>query len=666
MAEDEFEDGEETPGLLKWAAGALARRSGAVLVDGPQYDLMEAEVKDRRVLRKELDLIAYTALDYVGGSEQDMQAVARRNLVQQARVAWQRDPQLGGSVDLMNDFTLGRGVPRPRAADPKVQEVLDEAWEDPDNQRVLTSYAAQMALGTDLSLQSNVFILVFDDGNDGKVKLSLLDHDAVEDVVRDPENRHKILYYKVRQRRIKYDFQSDMAKVDPTLESRDRFRYHAHWENEPSSGEDTCPEKKLGKGRVYHVAINRTSEAAFGHPTMHRTLRWATAFNSMMEAQVDAAKAAAAFMMKRKVKGSPNQVRKAAQQALSRSSELGRYRDPEDPEMLVGPKGGSTITENEGIEHESFKLDSGAQSAHLNSQMIRAQISAGTHFPQHYLGDVGSANLATANSMELPVLKTVESRQEVLEQLYRWFIDHVIEQAVAKQTLSKTLSDEEWEKLQADRDQEGQSGQPEATAPTDGATAPALTTELGIPDPEEENERERDLSYDFGLPSPLRRMMSDLVTAISTVARTFDPNGTNIELTRELFNIVLGEGLEVADPAKTTDKIFPPGYVDPAMEAMQQAQGGAPGAGGAPPPGIQFVPNEGDAPPGAAQPEQNPYAMAEARLRTRDEALRDLQESHIAARMPSEMREQLAHEQARRDNEMRGAVEQLVSTLGSS
>lgn len=580
----------EEGGFLRRVAEAAARRTGAQVVDEEKLDLLEAEAVERRTLRKELDLLAWQSLDYLGGNEQDMQAVQRRKLVQQARVAWQQDPQLGAAVDLMNDFTLGRGVPAPKARDPKVQEVIDEAWNDEDNQLILTSYPAQVALGTDLSLQSNLFVLMFT-GADGRVKLGMLDHDTVENVVRDPDNRRRILYYVSRRRHIKWDYINDVPAYDNDLDRRrgERILYYQHWRNEPGRGQK-APANKMGKGKVYHIAINRTGEMAFGHPTMHRVLRWANAFNSLMEARVDAAKAAAAFVMKRKVKGTPNQVRKLATQILSKRGELGRSVDTAGEDYLIGPRSASIITENEQVEHESFKLDSGSAGANIDSQMIRSQISAATHFPQHYLGDIGSANLATATSMELPVLKAVESRQEVFEQLFRWFIDRVIEEAVKAGRISEELSEEEWVKQQGDQEQEGTSNAPpiasglETVGGTPGAgEMQEQAMDLGQPLPQPEGEdRRRDLSYEFSLPNPLRRMMSDLVNAVSTIARTFDPNGTNMELSRTLLAVALGEGLEMEDPGQIVSKVFPPGYQDPAMaalEAQQQAMAG-PEAGG--------------------------------------------------------------------------------------
>lgn len=658
----------EDKGIVRRLAEAAAERTGATVVENDELELMEHEVADRRTLRKELDLIAWQALDYMGGNEQDMRAVARRKLVQQARVAWQQDPQLGAAVDLMNDFALGRGVPRPKARDEKVQEMIDEAWDDEDNQLVLTSYPAQLALGTDLSLQSNLFILMFT-GDDGRVKLGMLEHDSVENVVRDQENRRRILYYVSRQKRIEWDYKTDQAMstvIGVEDQSKTRVIYYQHWNNEPSRGQK-APAAKLGKGRVYHIAVNKTSEMAFGHPTIHRVLRWANAFNSLMEARVDAAKAAAAFVMKRKVKGTPNQIRKMATQALSKRGELGRSVDTTGEDYLIGPRSGSTITENEGVTHESFKLDSGAAGANVDSQMIRSQISAATHFPQHYLGDIGSANLATATSMELPVLKAVESRQEVFEQLFRWFIDRVIDEAVKSGRLSEELDEEE---LAAKAEELAKEGTEEAPAtPTTDPNAPTpAAMDLGggdtgnkvLDDPEQ---RQRDLSYDFSLPSPLRRMMNDLVNSVSTIARTFDPNGTNIELSRTLLAVALGEGLEMSDPGEVVEKVFPPGYQDPAMAALQaqQQMGGgeqmvapmdtAPGPDGGGP-----VPEGGpDNPYGAPMAGQAPEdAMAEAVTRG---DLPDLMKA--AARLGPEEQEKVRKRLAKTRRDFETATEKL-------
>jgi hypothetical protein len=429
---------------------AVEVRTGKTVIDQGRVELLEAAAKEGFALRRELDLIGWSVMDYLGSQPQEVRFEERIKMARQARNVWAQDPQAGAAVDLACDFTFGRGVSKPRCRDEAVQEVVDEAWDDADNQLVLTSYEAQIAANTDLELQSNVFLLMFDEGEDGKVKLSLLNHDTVEQVVRDPDNRLRVLYYLAKVQKQAWDFDNDRPAFPDMMRGGGlpHSMYYAHWKNVEVADEDggreekvpRPPDAKLGHGKVRHVAVNRTTEMAFGVPTMRRTIRWFTAYNDFMKARVDMAQAAAAFIMKRTAKGSPEQLAKLAAKSVSRQADL-----PVDPDVgvgMAGPKPASILTENESLVHENMRLDSGAGNATQDGQMLRSQISAATHFPQHYLGDAGSANLATATSMELPVLKHIEGRQEVWEGVFRWFVDRVIEKAVDDGRLDRYADEE--------------------------------------------------------------------------------------------------------------------------------------------------------------------------------------------------------------------------------
>jgi hypothetical protein len=119
------------------------------------------------------------------------------------------------------------------------------------------------------------------------------------------------------------------------------------------------------------------------------------------------------------------------------------------------------------------------------------------------------------------------------------------------------------------------------------------------------------LSYEFSMPNPLKRQMADLVSAIANLARTFDPNNTNLELSRTLLTVALGQGLELADPAAAVERILPEGYVDPMMAA---SLGGSSQPGAQPPPLVPEGPNPfgpgGTPQPGEGpEPGNNPYSV---------------------------------------------------------
>jgi hypothetical protein len=673
-------------GIRERLSEAVETRTGYTAVPRDRLTYLEESDAERRAIQRELDLLAYTALDYTGGAPQELKSAERRKLAQRARVVWMRDPQAGAAIDLMNEFCFGRGIPKPKANDEAVQEVLDEAWDDPDNQAALTSLDAQLANGVDLSLQANLFFLVFDDGEDGKVKLGILNHDDVERVVRDPDNRLRVLYYVAREE-IPPEEDYKNGQVIPLNTQLPKTVYYEHWRNvelaveEAERGErdlpKLAPKEVMGDGKVFHVAINKTMEMSFGHPPMDRLLRWYTAYNKFMDARVDIMEGSAAFIMKRKVEGTPAQLKKMATQALSRSGAFGSGRDPD---VDTGPRAASILEENKEVTHEPFKLSTGGAEAAEDARMLGAQVSAATRFPRSYYGDPGATNLATATSLELPVLKAVEARQEIFERIVRFFVDRVIERAVDAGRISDKLSPEEIVKAKGGDSKDMGEFAPAGPPPL----ALAGAHEDAVKD---EADTERDLGYQFSMPSPLRRMLADLVTAIMNIAKTFDPNGTNIELSRILLTIALGEGLEMEDPAKAVEEIFPPGYQDPMMaQAMQpqppspygefqpgqpgQPQPGQPGQPGQPPghPGADGRQHPGEsnpygAPMRAQPPELRMVEMVDAEAvglpRNRfGESLR-LAESHAARRVSPQIRRRAD----RRQQEVTEALDGLFAEV---
>jgi hypothetical protein len=678
--------------LTDKAKEMLAEATGQTVVSEDRLQLLEQYEYDYRLLRRDVDLLGYGLMDFMSGRPSELAPINRKRLVQRARVVWAHDAQAGAATELMNDFVFGRGVPRPRCKDKAVQEWVDENWDDPDNKKVLTTFDGQTALGNDLALQSNVFVLFFDDGNDGKVKLSLLSHDDVDDYVPHPDKRHRVLYYLAKHKKQEWDFQGHRLKVDTNMQVEPTYYEDFDGiqvsEDEGDMPDDYRPEDRLmGEGRVYHIRINRLTEMQFGIPRFQRTIRWYTAYNDFLKARLDMAQAAAAIIMKRKNKGSPSQIARDAAKLISRQSPLaGTTGDPYAPQ--VPPRPASIIDENESVSHEALNLNSGSAGAQADAQMIRAPLSAAERWPQSYLGDASSANLATATSLELPVLKAVESRQEVFEQLFRAFLDRVIEKGVEKGKISKKLTAKELaerRKKKAKPEEEEQQAPP-GMEELPGEYAPAEEIQMALLEAArrqieaghtlldvgrvrlagqqlpllitrdldnvthyhlveayedksaDEVSTERDLGYEFGMPSPLRRMMTDLVAAIQAIATTFDPNNTNVELSRVLLTIALGEALEVQDPADLVDKIFPEGYKPPELAAMQQQQPPQGGPGNLAqqalpdltslltPTGKAFGPG-GDSnfyggPMNSQQPEKlrrkGPYQMQQGRLRRRD------------------------------------------------
>lgn len=572
-------------------------RSGLSVQPRERMEYLQEAVRDRRLLARQLEDLAYTALNYRGADRRELKPEERRKLVEKGWIVWRKDAMAGAAIDLMNEFVWGRGMVKPKAVDPQVQEVIDEFWADPDNEEILTSLDAQLALGVDLEVQCNLFMLVFDDGDDGKVKLGILEHDSVERAVRWHEKRQRVLYYLAYEWQDEYewDYERDQPKLGITPGAQQplkQVRYYQHWRNVEVTEEEceaagieppaTPPEAKMGDGLVFHLRINRGTEMVFGHPRIDRLIRWYSAYNRFLEDRLDVMHAKAAFVMERQVKGSQSQLDKVASKSLSVLGELGAG----DGARKLGPESAGNILDvNESVSWRELDLDTGSAAAEGDGRMIRSPISASTSFPPTYFGDMSAGTLATATSLELPVLKAVETRQEFWEHLVRFAIDRAIEKAVESGRIKKELSDDE---LAAKREKEGDAQPPGPNdfakgppgsagefGPPPGANGhgPTALAAAGYEDQgEDEEDTQRDLAYEFSLPNPLRRMLTDIVTAVQTIATTFDPNNTNPELSRVLLAVALGEGLELDSVPEIVERIFPPGYQDPAQQAAMAGQ----------------------------------------------------------------------------------------------
>jgi hypothetical protein len=621
---------------------AFEERSGTIVVPRERLEeLVEAE-RNLGYTYRELEDLGWRVMDYFNAQPGEVSAPTRRKMVQKARVLWENDPQAFAAVNLMNDFTFGRGVSSPRCKDAEVQELVDEAWNDPDNARVLTSYRAQLMRGTDLSIQANVFFKLFDDSADGRVKLALLEHDDVETAVRDPENNLRVLYYLTKQRKVEWDFKQHAPKMNAEAVAQAKTTYYEAWGSleEAQAEREQAPDGSMlpleqpddslvGRGKIYHVSVNLHGAKVFGSPDMQRSIRWLTAYNDFMKARVDVMKAVAAFVYQRRFKGGPAQLQKQAAKLISRESPLSSATDAQS-----GPRPASIVDLNEAAQWEPMRLDTGSGSAQADGRMIGAQVSAVHRFPRGYFGDADASNLAGATSLELPVLKAVESRQEVWEDCLRWFVDRVIEKAVDDGRLTREIdSPEEIEAALVKRGwrwfelEEGEEPQMRPALKMDGEWVPdpddlrswrrgsrKVLVEAHEDKDDDEEAVERNLGYELKMPSPLRRAMPELVGAIQNIARTFDPNNENVELSRILLQVAFADALEMQDAADLVAQVFPEGYESGAGAAA------VPGAGEA---DVTGMFGQGAAPTATSPPGESPTPITSRTGRTPEQADRD-------------------------------------------
>jgi len=93
---------------------------------------------------------------------------------------------------------------------------------------------------------------------------------------------------------------------------------------------------------------------------------------------------------------------------------------------------GSTQVENLGVDTTPIKTETGASAAYQDGKMIKYQICAAVGIPEQYFGDISTGNLATAKTVELPMMKMFQSYQQVWNDAYQDIDEVILEHADIK------------------------------------------------------------------------------------------------------------------------------------------------------------------------------------------------------------------------------------------
>ena len=593
-----------------------------------ELDELREAADSYRMLRRELEDVGYYLLNAKIG-DIDLKPVQREKFYRRALKYYLEDPLVLRAVDMQPTYVFGRGLPRPESTNPLVQSAIDKFWDDEDNKLSMTTFKAQFARSIELQLQANIYFVIFE--TEEGLKVGTLPHEEVVDIVTDPENRLRPIWYKRRYQEQIYDFTSGSYKPA----GAPKVMWYQDWKHEAPRGFKPSPGKDgnnaIAKGKIFHIKVGSTGEMKFGVPQVQRILDWAKAHNEWMRARVAISKAAAQFAWERKLKtgSDPNRVMSIARDWASaqHQSLTGATGEWGDNDAMSSPRYASMLTTNEGVEYQ-FKGGSptGSGDAAQDQKMFRSQISAGTGLPQHFLGDEGSANLATATAMNEPVIRMMECVQEMWEDIYRQILDKHLEviglsnksQPVSVQFTGLTEA-ESWE------DTPGDVGILDHQQEKYGKSAKFKIINGVIIDATEPMDANKPV-YKLAFPPILNRDVSSMLSLVIDAVTGLDPAGDNTDLTRWAFKEILKVMGEV-DPDKIVDGIFPSSSMADAATTneekaavkgdIQDPNMGAPvtmspemmpvGMGG-PPPGQPAVPN-GQQPGRAASPTMKPNGL---------------------------------------------------------
>jgi len=320
-------------------------------------------------------------------------AQARITNLNLSRLYYAKDPLGKQAIRLWTDYTFGTGMTA-HSDEENTEKVRSAFWDSKANQSVLSA-RGQRKSSDKLLVDGEVFFAIFL-GAKGEAKIRFIDPLEITEIITNPDDVEDARYYR-RQ------WSDAQGKSHDTV-----YRSTTNIKNEATKDSLGASVQKNDDALVYHLTYNTISQR--GNPLLLPALDWIKQYRRFLASRVAVMLALARFAWRTKVKGGQTAVdaikAKTHQQSVA---------------------AGSQLLENLGSDTTPIKTESGASSAYQDARMIKLQVCAAVGIPEQYFGDIATGNLATAKTVELPLIKMFQSYQAIWGDAYKDINDIVFE-----------------------------------------------------------------------------------------------------------------------------------------------------------------------------------------------------------------------------------------------
>ncbi len=338
----------------------------------------------------------------------------RRREVANARQYYQWDPVTGQAVALWTDFGFGQTI-TVTPNDPAAEEDWTEFWRAKRNRPLLGARKIHK-LSDRLLVDGELFLPFFVDKENGESTLRHIDTLEITGLVRDPDDKEMVLYYR-------REFTAGKSHTPTTW-------YYPDWQAEPEAlARADLPQNAIIASDqrngtdivVLHVAISEVDGR--GWPLMTRGSPWAKAYWDFLQDRAAIARKVAMYVDKLKVKGG--------------SRALDHVKNAIQSSMVTAPGGwetnppavaGSDWLENEAVKRERLPQATGAGDARIDGMTILSQAGIGMGITNPALLGRPDAmqNRATARELALPMIRRWDRYQLFWGSVWRDIVEIVL------------------------------------------------------------------------------------------------------------------------------------------------------------------------------------------------------------------------------------------------
>ena len=385
------------------------------LPGGNAYDLLFT-VLTERIADLELAADAQGWLPLAGHGEDDFTRDGLGRIVERARLMALKDPLVGRGIEVQVDYVFGQGV-NVKCSDSRVQDLVNAFWDDPKNRLELTSDEALAAKETTLMVAGNLFLALFVNPSNGKVRVRSIPFAQILDIAFNPQDGREPWYYK----RVWAERTYSPDAREPQIQ--EKVAWYPDWRFAPKNPPARIATDTLVDTPLVHVKVGGLEDQKFGVPMVYAALDWAAAYKSFLTDWATLTKALSKFAWKATVKGGQDKV-SALAAALARNPE-----NPDEPNTNRRTPGG-IWTQNEQVDLSAMPK-TGATISSEDGRRLLLMTAAAFGIPETFFGDADVGNHATAKTLDRPTELKFRRRQghwtSILGDLFQYCLDRGLE-----------------------------------------------------------------------------------------------------------------------------------------------------------------------------------------------------------------------------------------------
>lgn len=367
-------------------------------------DVLVRESVSESTARLELALedIGWQRLVWQAQTEFSRQGLERITTL--SRLMWRKNPLIRRAVNVRTYYTWAQGVAI-AADDEQVNDLVQAFYNHPKNQDAVFGTEARESLDRSWATDGNLVFVLPTAPATGAVQVRVLRWDEIVDVVKNPDDRADVWFWKRRW----WDGTQTVEALYPDVD-------HAPTGIRPGQV-DGLPVR--WDQPIMVETVDRLVGETWGVPEVYASLDWARAYKEFLEDWTSYVRALAEFAWRHKTKtGAAARRAKTLHEQPRTNADTG-VRRPAGATAV-----GTDVDGLEPIKHSGAHVDADS------GRPLAIMVGAALDVPYSILtGDADNSNLATAKSLDRPFELALRQRQSRWASIYQRMFRHVIDAA---------------------------------------------------------------------------------------------------------------------------------------------------------------------------------------------------------------------------------------------